>query len=225
MQLDLHCHTRYSFDCGMSPRKVVRLARVRGLDAIAITDHNEVAGAYEAREYARQIGIEVIIGEEITTRAGDILGLFLRERIRTYDPFEAIDEIKRQGGIAILPHPFSGRVAIDERVVRKVHGCEGYNARHSKVKELENSAGEPDVVEFARQYQLALTAGSDAHFYADVGRARTIVSASSLEAARQEILAGRTLLSGRRSVAAGRFASAFLRTLRMLLDPVPEAKE
>lgn len=225
MQLDLHCHTKYSFDCSMSPKKVVRLAKARGVDAIAITDHNEVAGAYEARDYGKQIGIEVVIGEEITTKAGDILGLFIKDRIKTYDPFEAIDEIKRQGGIAIMPHPFSGRVAIDERVVKRLHGCEGYNARHSKLKEIDNSIGEPDVVDFARQYKLVLTAGSDAHFYPDVARARTIVSASTLEEARQAILAGHTVLSGRRSISAGRFASAFLRTLRMLLDPVPEAKE
>jgi hypothetical protein len=90
--LDLHNHTRWSFDCSMDPARVIRVAKARGLDAIAITDHGEIGGALEARKAAGG-DLLVIIGEEIDTDGGDILGLFLRERIEATDPLEAIEAI------------------------------------------------------------------------------------------------------------------------------------
>ena len=124
MILDLHNHTRWSFDCSMDPAKVVRVAKARGLDAIAITDHNEIGGAREA-ELAANGDILVIVGEEIDTTAGDLLGLFLKEKIEIDDPLEAVAAIHDQGGIAILPHPFSKSPMIDDRLARALDGCEG----------------------------------------------------------------------------------------------------
>jgi hypothetical protein len=221
MILDLHNHTRWSFDCSMDPAKVVRLAKARGLDAIAITDHDEIEGAREAQRAAGG-DLLVIVGEEIDTRAGDVLGLFLKEKISTDDPLEAIRAIHDQGGLAILAHPFTKTKSVDDPVARALDGCEGFNARHSGVPSIEGSEAEPRIAAFAREYDLALTAGSDAHFYRELARARTIVSASTLDEAKEQIRRGNTVLSGRRSSPFNLLASAALRSMRALIHPEPE---
>jgi len=221
MILDLHCHTSWSFDCSMDPAKVARLARARGLDGIAITDHNEIGGALEVRRAAAG-DLLVIVGEEIDTAAGDVIGLFLQEKIDAFDPLEAIRAIHGQGGVAVLPHPFAKTASIDERVARALDACEGFNARHSKEALVEGGPVEDRVARLAREYDLALTAGSDAHFAREVGRARTIVPASGPEEAREAILRGDTALSGRRSSPFNLLASVALRSMRRLLHPEPD---
>jgi predicted metal-dependent phosphoesterase TrpH len=221
MILDLHNHTRWSFDCSMDPAKVVRVARARGIDAIAITDHDEIEGAREAQRAAGG-DILVILGEEIDTRAGDILGLFLKEKIATEDPIEAIRAIHDQGGIAILAHPFTKTKSVDDRVARAIDGCEGFNARHSTVSSIEGTEPEPRIAAFAMEYDLSLTAGSDAHFYRELARARTVVSASTLEDAKEQIRRGNTVLSVRKSSPFNLLASAALRSMKALIHPEPE---
>ena len=169
MILDLHNHTRWSFDCSMDPAKVVRVARSRGIDAIAITDHDEIDGAREAAKAANG-DILVIIGEEIDTAAGDILGLWLQEKIVEHDPIEAIKAIHAQGGLAILAHPFTKTKSVDE----------------------------------------------------PVARARTVVAASTLDEAKEQIRRGNTVLSGRRSSPFNLLASVALRSMKSLLHPEPE---
>jgi len=219
--LDLHSHTRWSFDGSMDPVRLVRAARARGLDGIAVTDHGEIGGAEEARRAAGG-DLLVITGQEIETTAGELMGLFLKERIEADDPIEAIRAIHDQGGIAVLPHPFVRAASIDEAVARALDACEGFNARHAGVPSIEGPEGEERVMPFARRYDLSLTAGSDAHFYREVGRARTIVPASTLEEARGQILRGNTVLSGRRSSPFNRLATAALRSLRRLAHPEPD---
>jgi predicted metal-dependent phosphoesterase TrpH len=221
MILDLHNHTRWSFDCSMDPAKVVRVARTRGIDAIAITDHDEIGGAREAQKAAGG-DILVIVGEEIDTAAGDVLGLFLQERIVEHDPLEAIRAIHQQGGLAVLAHPFTKSGSLDERVARELDGCEGFNARHSALGAYEGSDGEPRVASFAKEYDLSLTAGSDAHFYRELARARTVVAAATLEEAKEQIRRGNTVLSGRRSSPFNLLASAALRSVKSLIHPEPE---
>ncbi len=207
----------------MDPEKVLARAKARGLDAIAITDHDTIDGAREALEIAQRRGdIQVIIGEEIDTRAGDILGVFIHEVILEEDPLEVISAIHEQGGIAILPHPFSKTLSIEQRVADALDACEGFNARHSSVPRAEGKEGDPRAVALAKQHGLTLTASSDAHFYREVARARTIVPASNLEDAKKAILAGNTAMSGRRSHPFNRLQSVALHTLRRLLHPEPE---
>jgi len=205
----------------MNPAKLVRVAKSRGLDAIAVTDHDEIDGAFEARKAAGG-EILVIVGEEIDTRAGDILGLFLKERIREEDPVRAIGAIHDQGGIAVLPHPFAKTLSIEERVAQELDACEGFNARHAKIPSVENGAGESEAVSFAGRYGLSLVASSDAHFYREIGRARTIVAAGTLEEARAAILKGETTMAGRRSSPFNLLAAAALRHFKRLIHPEPE---
>ncbi len=106
---DLHIHTIYSDGSG-TVEEVLRKSISEGLDIIAITDHNEIEGALKARELAERwrLNVDVIIGEEITTSDGHVVGLFLKDRIRPLLTAEAtVDEIHRQGGLAVAVHPFS----------------------------------------------------------------------------------------------------------------------
>jgi predicted metal-dependent phosphoesterase TrpH len=124
--------------------------------------------------------------------------------------------------VAVLPHPFAKTASIDDRVARALDACEGFNARHSKAALAEGGPVEDRVARLARDYDLALTAGSDAHFAREIGRARTIVPASGAGEAREQILRGNTALSGRRSSPFNLLASVALRSMRRLLHPEPD---
>src|SRR5581483_8604293 len=108
IDVDLHMHTDHSPDCATPVATLLDTARARGLGAIAITDHNEISGALEASELAAGKGLKVIVGEEVkTAEQGEVIGLFLTERIeRGMTIEETIAEIRRQGGLVYVPHPF-----------------------------------------------------------------------------------------------------------------------
>ncbi len=105
---DLHIHTIYSYDGTASVPAVLTRAKQVGLDVIAITDHDEIKGALKAFELAPEFGIEVIPGIEITTAEGDLLGLFVTEKIEPGLPLiETILKVGESGGICIAPHPMA----------------------------------------------------------------------------------------------------------------------
>ena len=101
---DFHIHSKFSYDSLLSPKRIVRVAKKRGLDGIAITDHDTIKGALEASKF--NDSIYVIIGSEIRTEKGDVIGLFLNEEITSKYFDEVVDEIKSQGGLVVLPHPY-----------------------------------------------------------------------------------------------------------------------
>lgn len=220
MEFDLHIHSKFSIDCNMRPDKIVNVARAKGLDGIAITDHNEVQGALETLKFAKD-NLMVIIGEEIMTRSGEIIGLFLKEKILPGDPIEVINEIHSQNGIAILAHPFVMQLSIDEKIARMLDGCEGFNSRHARTRLLNDTNGEKLIVDFAREYNLSLTAGSDAHFYNEIGRAHTVIPASNLDEVKDTILRGNTVLVGRRTSGLRLMLSAIIRESKRLFNPIP----
>ena len=111
-------------------------ARAQGLGAIAVTDHNEVSGALEAAAKAADYGVKVIVGEEVkTAHQGEVIGLFLQEKIpRGLTLAETVAEIRRQGGVVYVPHPFDRMHAVPDYehllgVVEDVDAIEVYNPR------------------------------------------------------------------------------------------------
>lgn len=199
----------------MEPATVVRLAKRRGLDGIAVTDHDTIEGALEARRLAGD-GFLVIIGEEVTTRAGDIIGLFLKEKVEGPDPVAVIDAIHAQGGVALLPHPFSKTLGVDEQVARKLDACEGFNHRYS----LDDSTSE--AAPFALEYDLTLTGSSDAHRYRDIGCGRTFVPAETSEGVREALLSGNVTYAAHRPGPAATAWYALADTVKWIVDPIPE---
>ena len=169
IKVDTHVHTCYSRDGLLSPEAVIEGCQKRGLGAVAITDHNTTAGAFAVRELAP---FPVIIGQEVSTSHGEVLGLFLEEEVpRDLLPREAVEFIKRQGGLAGVPHPFDRlrREAVGERVLREIAAqldfIEVLNSR------VTLSGDNRRAEEFARAAGLPCTAGSDAHSGYELGRA------------------------------------------------------
>ncbi len=102
----IHVHTNYSHDSNAAPADVIATARAQGVHVVAITDHDEICGAYEAASLARDV--RVIVGEEISSADGHIIGLFLRERIPPgLAGEETARRIREQGGLVLAPHPYT----------------------------------------------------------------------------------------------------------------------
>jgi predicted metal-dependent phosphoesterase TrpH len=170
--IDLHCHTRASFDSLSAPADVVRVAADRGLTHLAITDHDRIDGALEARAAAPP-GLTVIVGEEIRTRAGDLVGLFLERAVPPgLSATDAIDAVREQGGLVGIPHPFDRfrgsllRDAAMASLAPLVDWVETHNARLV-------GRGNELAAEFASANGLPGVAVSDAHSLLEVGVAYT----------------------------------------------------
>lgn len=171
MKVDLHVHTIYSCDSLTTPVDAVRWALRRGLDALAITDHDTIEGALRIRDLTP---IPIIIGEEIRTRQGEIIGLFLEEEIPpNLSASQTIQAIREQNGIVYIPHPvdrvrssaigFNGLMDI----IGQVDVLEILNAR------ITFAADNRLARDVAQAYRLLTAAGSDAHQTFEIGQAFT----------------------------------------------------
>jgi len=118
---DLHLHTIYSYDGTASVPAVLRRAKEIGLDVIAITDHDEIDGALEAVQLASHYGVEVIPGIEITTAEGDLLALFITQKVDAgLSLIETILRVRELGGICIAPHPMASGMGMKSLNVRSI---------------------------------------------------------------------------------------------------------
>jgi predicted metal-dependent phosphoesterase TrpH/glycosyltransferase involved in cell wall biosynthesis len=168
VHVDLHMHTDHSPDCATPVDTLLDTAKRVGLDAIAITDHNEISGALEARE--RADGIKVIVAEEVKTAdQGEVIGLFIEEKIpRGMTLQETIAEIRRQGGLVYVPHPFDRMHAVPDYehlldVVGDIDAIEVFNPR------VAFSAFNEEAARFAAKYRIVAGAGSDSHVVQGLG--------------------------------------------------------
>lgn len=168
---DFHIHSHHSKDCVMPVADILERAREVGLDVVAITDHDTAEGGLEAREIADRYGVRVIVGEEIKTSQGEVIGLFLERSIPGGMTFaETIAAIKEQGGIVYVPHPFDKLHTIpSSRVLRA-------NVANIDVLEVFNSRLAFPVFndlaeQFAIRYRIPAAAGSDAHVLPGIGTA------------------------------------------------------
>ena len=173
--VDLHCHTSASFDCLATPGSVVRAAAERGLTHLAITDHDRIDGALRARD-AAPAGLTVIVGEEVKTADGDLIALFLERPVAPHRPVaETIAEVRAQGGLVGIPHPFDrfrGSMLKDPRLEAMaplVDWVEAHNARVVGGQRNEQAAA------FAGEHGLPGVAVSDAHSTLEVGVAYNVL--------------------------------------------------
>ncbi len=169
MKVELHCHTCVSKDCLMSYDAIIKRVQARGLDALAITDHNRIEGAFEL---AKRAPFPVIIGEEVRSSEGEIIGYFLKEWIpQGLSPEETIARIREQGGLVNIPHPFDSlrRSVIKRDALMRIAGqadmIEVLNSRVIRKKENQLA------VELAKQLGKPAVAGSDAHIPYEIGTA------------------------------------------------------
>lgn len=173
IDVDLHMHTDHSHDCATPAEVLLATARAQGLGAIAVTDHNEVSGALEASRLAAEAGVKVIVGEEVKTAdQGEVIGLFLRERIpRGLSLQETIAEIRRQDGVVYVPHPFDRMHSVPDYehlldVVEDVDAIEVFNPR------VAIGAFNDEAQRFAAKYRIIAGAGSDSHVAQGLGSVR-----------------------------------------------------
>jgi predicted metal-dependent phosphoesterase TrpH/glycosyltransferase involved in cell wall biosynthesis len=165
IHVDLHMHTDHSPDCATPVEVLLSTAKERGLGAIAITDHNEISGALAARELAeRDSDVKVIVAEEVkTAEQGEVIGLFLEEKIpRGMTMAETIAEIRRQGGLVYVPHPFDRLHSVPDYehlldIVEDIDILEVFNPR------VALTAFNEEAERFAAKYRIVPGAGSDSH--------------------------------------------------------------
>jgi predicted metal-dependent phosphoesterase TrpH len=201
MKIDLHLHTTASRDGVHSPKTIVRKAKERKLDGVAITDHDSVSGWREAVRAGKEFGVLVIKGEEIAVLKNDclaahVLGLFLNEKIRARTMPEVADEIHEQGGIAAIAHPFDrlrGRYEDLQKFLDYFDAVEVFNSHC--LFDRDNQIAR----EFAEKNKKPKIGGSDSHSKYEVGFGYTEAKAGDLDEFRKAILKGKTRVYGRKT--------------------------
>ncbi|GAC1455144.1 MAG: CehA/McbA family metallohydrolase [Ktedonobacterales bacterium] len=200
---DLHMHTNLG-DGTASPARVLREARRRGLDVIAVTDHDHMEGAKRVadlltRETGAERPLQLIQGCEVTTRDGHFLGLFMTRPVKMLQHVEAtIEAIKEQGGLCIVPHPLGRLVpSLSRRKIEELlsqgyplDGIELYNPSPA------NARARPEVRQLNRQWRLAAIGGSDAHFWQHIGAAYTLFPGGGTAASLRQAIQERTTCEG-----------------------------
>jgi glycosyltransferase involved in cell wall biosynthesis len=173
IDVDLHMHTDHSYDCATPVEVLLETARKQGLGAIAVTDHNEISGAFDAQAKAAEYGVKVIVGEEVkTAHQGEVIGLFLTEKIpRGLTLAETVAEIKRQGGVVYVPHPFDRMHSVPDyehllTILEDVDAIEIYNPR------VAIGSFNEEAERFAAKYRILAGAGSDSHVAQGLGSVR-----------------------------------------------------
>lgn len=202
MKADLHNHSCFSHDALTTPKSFIRTAKKKGLDAIALTDHNTTNGWKTVLEEAKKQDFSLILGEEIKVYenkkcAGEMLGLFLQELISPSEPETVLDKIREQGGIAIIAHPFewAGRHPFlsVKKFAKRVDAIEVLNAR-CFLESMNQKAKK-----FVQEKKLVGSAGSDSHTPWEIGNAFVEAKANDLEELRKAIQKGKIVAKGRRS--------------------------
>lgn len=181
IRTEFHIHTRYSKDSLLNGPFLLLICKLKKIQCVAITDHNELEGALKYSGYLSRHGIKVIPGEEIFSKDGEIIGLFLKERINPgLSAEETAKEIKKQGGIVYIPHPY------DEKRYRTVIKEDALKSISEYVDVIEIHNGRNVSMDFSeKQKEIQVNfgkiacVGSDAHTFFELGR--NIVKVSSVE--------------------------------------------
>jgi len=196
--VEFHCHTVYSGDSSNRLDALIRAARERGIERLAITDHNTIEGALQAKALAPEL---VIAGEEVLTDRGELIAYYVKEKVpKGLTVGETLKRLKAQGAFISIPHPFDLRRhgwPLEELIelLPEVDALEVFNARCLR-KVLNEKA-----LAFARERGMPMLAGSDAHSLVELGLAVTRLpafnNAEELRAAvREAWISGRMLSVG-----------------------------
>lgn len=171
-RFEFHIHTRYSKDSILNYYFIMLMCKLKRIKCIAITDHNEVKGALNYKKKLEKHHIKVIVGEEVFTNQGEIIGLFLSKKIEpNLTPKETINEIKKQNGLVYIPHPYDEKrykSVLKEKYIEEfrdeIDFIEIHNGRNFK-KEFSDKQEE-----VSNKYNITPIIGSDAHIFWELGR-------------------------------------------------------
>lgn len=167
-KVDLHSHTIYSSDCLTRPEDTIARARAIGLDKLAITEHNTLAGALKAKELAPDL---IIVGEEIKTTHGELIAYFVQEEVpKGLSPQETIRRLREQGAVIAVPHPLDswrGSAMGRENVLQIIDQVDALEVRNARCVRPQDNL---HALALAQEHKLLHTAGSDAHIPFELGR-------------------------------------------------------
>ena len=171
---DLHCHTWYSPCSNLNPKLILKLAKKRGLNGIAITDHNEIKAAHQIYKLNKDKDFEVVVGSELTVNNSHIIALYISELPKKLDLMTVVDSVKQQGGLLILAHPYDlSRKHFNKEFIFKnykfFNGIEVFNSR--EVFGIFNNM----ALRTSKELKLTAVASSDSHFAFEVGRSKTFI--------------------------------------------------
>jgi predicted metal-dependent phosphoesterase TrpH len=176
IRVDMHVHTMWSGDSTTTPDELAAGVAASGVDVVCITDHNAIGGAVELAA-SGALGCRVIVGEEVRTTAGEVIGLFLTDRIPFgLKPDEAAERIRSQGGLVYIPHPFDPmRHCLEEGALRRVAGAGLVDAIEVINGKTSLESLNARAAEVAAQLGVAAGGGSDAHVGEAVGAAYALI--------------------------------------------------
>ena len=160
-----HAHTNYSYDSNISPKKLIDILLRLGVKKVIITDHETIRGALLAARYSRGRDIEVVVGEEICTDIGDIIGFPLTKEITSRKHQKVISEIKSQGGFVALPHPYRNHCFSkihDSDFLKYIDFVETFNLRTSEKDDA-------FAVLLAKKRGIGVICGADVHLKQEIG--------------------------------------------------------
>ncbi|MEM0320427.1 MAG: PHP domain-containing protein, partial [Candidatus Nezhaarchaeales archaeon] len=189
---DLHVHSYNSKDSLLKPRDIITTAVKKGINCVAVTDHNTVKGGLELVREARELKDFIAIpGVEVKTDVGDVILLFVDEEIKIERFDELLDYAKSVNAITILAHPYRKHVMVEESA-RKVQVIEVLNSRSFKSANLK-------ALSLASKLNKPIMAGSDAHTASEIGGAVTMIEGSSEDDIRGRLLKGEVRIFGSES--------------------------
>ncbi|EHP86585.1 PHP-associated domain-containing protein [Methanotorris formicicus] len=208
MRADLHIHSKYSGimkymglkfpDSVEEPRRIMRYAKKNKMDVIAVTDHNTIRGGIETKKLEKEFSIEVIVGSEIMSKDGEIIGLFLNEEIQSgLSAEETVEKIHEQGGLAIAPHPYSPICkALNDKIFDlKLDGVEVFNAYHRDG--IVNNIALEKVIKNYHKKPVSFIGSSDAHLAKMVGNGYTNFEGNCADDLYEAIIRRKTSFGGR----------------------------
>ena len=208
MKYDFHTHSKYSIDGYVDPKIMVKVATKVGLSGIAVTDHNTIKGGLDAKKYENN-DIEIIVGSEILTDKGEIIGIFLTEEIKSKHFIDVIDEIKDQNGIVVVPHPFDAirntSIHPNSEDAHFIDNVEVFNSRC--VRQIYNELASI----YAAENNLNIIAGSDAHFENEIGNAGVKTESDNIKEA---VINGDFSVFGKRSNIINPFTTKLIKICR-----------
>lgn len=169
---EFHVHTRYSKDSILSYWLILLVCKIKKINTLAITDHNEIAGAIKYKEKFKKHNIEIIVGEEIFTKKGEIIGLNLSKKIEpNLTPKQTIKEIRKQGGLVYVPHPYDEKryktVLVEEEIKKNKNEIDFIEVHNGRNIDRQFSIEQNEIAE---NYNLRKIIGSDAHTFFELGR-------------------------------------------------------
>ena len=194
MRLDLHIHSTYSSDSVSAPRDILKIAKKIGLGGVSITDHNEIKAYENVKDLAKELGLILVRGCEISTSKGHLLAYGIGRKIeKGLSPERTVELIGQEGGICIIPHPTRLRTGVGSELARSLNvaAIETINSRSHR-------SANKKARGIAEARKLPATGNSDSHKPSTVGKAWTLLpdEISSEEEVIEAILKGKTVAEG-----------------------------